>query len=1180
MANTTLTFTLEGRDRLSKVLDKVGDSAKGLEKKLVTAGAAIPAAAALAPLAAQAGAAAVAVAAFGAAIVPQIGALSDASKAQTKYEDAVAKSGATSEAAISAQVAFQQQIAKMPPATRVAAAGLSTLKKEYSAWSDGLAKDTMPVFTKGLAVAGALLPKLTPLVKGASTELNRFMTTVAGGVNTSGFDRLSSKFSDFATGSLKKANDGLIHLLRTFDTGKVGGSLSEFMDYARAQGPLLADTLKNVATAAVHLLTAASGVGVGLLQLANAAAAVVSSLPTGFITTLMQTAIAIRAVRLAGAGIQLLAGGFTAASAAIRTIGTAAIGASTTMGSLRAAFMALSVSARMTLAATGIGLLAVALYKLSTIGKQAPPNVERLTTSLGNLARTGKASGEAARAFGSDLGGLADSLRTLARPSNLDKTQQAITSFFGMDSTPVKEAKQNLDAVDKSLASLVQGGKADVASAAFDRVAAAMRKQGMSGKELKAQLGDYKSAIADAAFEQQVAAQSMGLFGSQAQKTQAALAQQKQSADGLRQSIQALNDAQRQGLSGMIGFEASIDAAAKAAKENAGSLHMVNGQLDVNSPKAQAAATALNDLAAKTDEAAAQARQSTGSWEAANKVYERGRSKLIDAATAMGLTKSQAKALADQILRTPDKTARLKGNIEDLEAKVTAAKKRLSSVPASRKAFVRGDISNLEYEVSRAQARLRAIDGKTAVTYVLMKTKTSNAGTVFHEGGNYAAGGPIGFPGGGPISGPGTGTSDSIPIMASNGEYMINARSTAKYRSLVEAINSDTLGGGRGMPGAGAAVAQGLMSGMAGATSGVDSAARSMAAAVVTGIRAELQIASPSKKTKALAADVGKGLIVGLTGSRAKIKSVSADLAKDIWAAFTGSKDNRYVAMVNKQTKKLLDAAAKRDKLASTIATAKKYASDVTSAARETAGLSNLGMQPEEVTAGGIKAGLASKLSQIKQFTKYIGILAKKGLGKGLLRQILNMGPEAGYAYASALVGADKGTFKSINSLQGQLDKSTTTLGRTGADLLYDSGKKAGKGFLTGLAAQQKDIENLMLKIAKGMQKAIKKALGIKSPSRVMAQLGAYSTQGLARGLIEGVPVLDRALGVVTGRVAGAQPVLGRAAVAGAGGGVVYNVNVTVQEAMDPIAVGRELQRVIVQLGRAQGGTVRLNLGG
>jgi hypothetical protein len=237
-------------------------------------------------------------------------------------------------------------------------------------------------------------------------------------------------------------------------------------------------------------------------------------------------------------------------------------------------------------------------------------------------------------------------------------------------------------------------------------------------------------------------------------------------------------------------------------------------------------------------------------------------------------------------------------------------------------------------------------------------------------------------------------------------------------------------------------------------------------------------------------------------------------------------------------------------------------------------------MQPEEVTAGGIKAGLGQKLAQIKQFTRYIGILAKKGLNKGLLRQILDMGPEAGYAYASALVGADKNTFKSINSLQGQLDKSTTTLGQVGADRLYDAGKNAGKGFLKGLEGQQKDIEKLMMSIAKGMQKAIKKSLGIKSPSTVMAKLGAFSTQGLARGLVDGVPVLDRALDVVTGRVAGAQPVLGRAAVGAAGGGIVYNVSVVVQEAMDPIAVGRELQRVLVQLGRAQGATVKLNLGG
>ncbi|KWO18358.1 phage tail protein [Burkholderia ubonensis] len=55
----------------------------------------------------------------------------------------------------------------------------------------------------------------------------------------------------------------------------------------------------------------------------------------------------------------------------------------------------------------------------------------------------------------------------------------------------------------------------------------------------------------------------------------------------------------------------------------------------------------------------------------------------------------------------------------------------------------------------------------------------------------FSEGGPVGhFASGGAISGPGTGTSDSIPAMLSNGEFVINAASTKKYRSLLEAINS------------------------------------------------------------------------------------------------------------------------------------------------------------------------------------------------------------------------------------------------------------------------------------------------------------------------------------------------------------------------------------------------------
>jgi chorismate mutase len=1203
MASTTLTFTVEGRDRLSKVLDKVGDSAKGLEKKLVMAGAAIPAAAALAPLAAQAGAAAVAVAAFGAAVIPQIGALSDASKAQTKYEDAVAKSGATSEAALTAHVAFQQQIAKMPPASREAAAGLSTLKKQYQGWSDSLAKDTMPVFTKGLAVASAALPKLTPLVKGASTELNRFMTLVAGGVNTSAFDRLSGKFSDFATSSLKRANDGLIHLMRTLDTGKVGGALSQFMDYARAQGPLLAETLKNVGTAALNLLQAASGVGVGLLQLANAAASVVAALPPGFVTVLMQTAIAIRAVRLAGAGIQLLAGGISTTTTAIRGMGTAALGSATRMGSLRLALGTLSTGAKMNLAAIGIGLAVVAIAKLSKLGKEAPPDVDKLSASLVKLTETGKTTGEATRLFGKNMDGLYDSVRNITDPSLLDQIQNGFVKIFTagqVNSTASDDAQKRLDAIDDSLVKFVQGGNAPMAAAALDLLTAKYAKGGHEAAKFRGQMDEYNKALEDQKFAQEIAAQAQGLFGTQAQKTQVALAAQKTTADGLRQSIEALNDANRSALGGMIGFEASIDAAAKAAKENHGALNMVNGQLDLNSPKAQAAATALNDLTTKTKEAALASYEATGSWEGAISIYDRGRKEFIKNAMAMGLSRKEAQALAKSIGDIPDKTAKVKMQSEDAARDLDAFIGKVQKSPGSKSVTLKTLSKSAEDLLSTFGLKVKRLpDGSVTVTAKTaaalhnlgavkaardgLKDKsitiTTNRVTKFTsvQGGvtvakrDYASGGPIGFPGGGPISGPGTGTSDSIPIMASNGEYMINARSTAKYRSLVEAINNDTLGSGRGMPGAGAAVAQGLMSGMAGATSGVGAAARAMAAAVVTGIKDELQIASPSKKTKALAKDVARGFLEGLTGSRDKIKATAKDLATDIKTAFSGKKESGLLKMVDKQTQKLLDAAAKRDKIAATIATAKKYASDVTTAARESAGLSNLGMQPEEVTAGGIKGGLAGKLAQVKAFTKYIDILSKKGLNKSLLRQILNMGPEAGYAYASALVGADKGTFKSINSIQGQLDKATTSLGQVGADRLYDSGKNAGKGFLKGLEGQQKDIEKLMLNIAKGMQKAIKKALGIKSPSTVMAKLGAYSTQGLARGLVDGLPWVDRALDTVTGRVAATRPVLGRAAGAGSSGGMVFHIHVD-GTVVDENAVALRIQKALLGLKRHHGG--------
>jgi tape measure domain-containing protein len=58
---------------------------------------------------------------------------------------------------------------------------------------------------------------------------------------------------------------------------------------------------------------------------------------------------------------------------------------------------------------------------------------------------------------------------------------------------------------------------------------------------------------------------------------------------------------------------------------------------------------------------------------------------------------------------------------------------------------------------------------------------------------NPALADPVKKANGGYISGPGTGRSDSIPAMLSNGEYVVNAKSTSKNRGLLESINSGNI---------------------------------------------------------------------------------------------------------------------------------------------------------------------------------------------------------------------------------------------------------------------------------------------------------------------------------------------------------------------------------------------------
>ena len=251
--------------------------------------------------------------------------------------------------------------------------------------------------------------------------------------------------------------------------------------------------------------------------------------------------------------------------------------------------------------------------------------------------------------------------------------------------------------------------------------------------------------------------------------------------------------------------------------------------------------------------------------------------------------------------------------------------------------------------------------------------------------------------------------------------------------------------------------------------------------------------------------NVGRGFIIGLTSTKSKIDQTADKMISAITAAFRGKAtkvDDRLVALVEVGNKKLQSLAGQRDALSARIQQAQKFATDLATSTASGFSLQSIaGEGPVAPIA--FTQGLANAARSIKAFTTDVGRLQNLGLRKDLIQQILNLGVEQGSQLANTLAKQSPAYIKQLNRMQANVVSASTNLGKLGADALFDAGKKAGDGFLTGLKAQRKSIEDLMVSIASSIQKAIKKALGIKSPSRVFAEIGRNTVKGLSEGVLQ-----------------------------------------------------------------------------
>lgn len=174
--------------------------------------------------------------------------------------------------------------------------------------------------------------------------------------------------------------------------------------------------------------------------------------------------------------------------------------------------------------------------------------------------------------------------------------------------------------------------------------------------------------------------------------------------------------------------------------------------------------------------------------------FARSKQDLLTAAQEAGITITPQ--LTASIEQLASGYANAVVEAERLAESQDRVKQAAEDFKSTAKDITSGFISDLRSGTSAAEALSNALNR------VLDKVIDIGLNSIFGLGGGgglfsflgFKKGGKIpAFAGGGKLSGPGTGTSDSMLVRASTGEYIVNAKATKEHLALLEAINGGKL---------------------------------------------------------------------------------------------------------------------------------------------------------------------------------------------------------------------------------------------------------------------------------------------------------------------------------------------------------------------------------------------------
>ncbi|WP_417373428.1 tape measure protein [Glutamicibacter protophormiae] len=171
------------------------------------------------------------------------------------------------------------------------------------------------------------------------------------------------------------------------------------------------------------------------------------------------------------------------------------------------------------------------------------------------------------------------------------------------------------------------------------------------------------------------------------------------------------------------------------------------------------------------------------------------------------------------------------------------------------------------------------------------------------------------------------------------------------------------------------------------------------------------------------------------------------------------------------------------------------------------------------LNAGMILGSAKEKASQIRGFARKLDQLRKMGYAAVIIQEVAALGTNEGSYVADALLAGSKSEMQGINKAYSDIETYAGAAGNNVTKALYKGGVQAAEGLVKGLESQQKNIEKATENLGKIMEAALKRALGIKSPSRKARLIAENFAGTLADNLISATPKVSTAAAGLGGAI-------------------------------------------------------------